>query len=195
MSDQVPPERPVSGGQDGPAKTPQDGLAAQPAGEQHGGDQPTVEQAVQSAGPQDAAMPQPDPPQSGGQHAGAQQMGAQNMGAQPPGAGPQQAAPQPPYGQVPPGMWGAPPPPRQPGGFRRFAGNRVTQLVAVGVLGLVVGGGIVGGVMAATQHDGRPGISRVRDGGGHHQFRGGAGLGRGGAGGTNNGTSGSGTGI
>ncbi|HEY2059671.1 MAG TPA: hypothetical protein VGH57_14980 [Amycolatopsis sp.] len=69
--------------------------------------------------------------------------------------------------------------PRQPGGFRRFVSHRATQLVAVGILGLVIGGGVVGGVMAATGHDTRPGMSRLRDGGsgGYHQFRGGQGFG------------------
>ncbi|MEV6897874.1 hypothetical protein [Amycolatopsis sp. NPDC051372] len=108
-----------------------------------------------------------------------------------------------PYGQQPPpGAWGAPQPVRRPGGFRRFVGNRVTQLVGVGVLGLLVGGGIVGGVMAATQHDGRPGMSHFRDGGGgggYREFRGGPGFGQGGPGGpggtgTSNGT-GTGTGT
>ncbi|MDT8910267.1 hypothetical protein [Amycolatopsis sp. PS_44_ISF1] len=47
----------------------------------------------------------------------------------------------------------------------------------MGVLGLLIGGGVVGGVMAATDHDTRPGVSRLRDGGGHHQFRGGQGFG------------------
>lgn len=32
--------------------------------------------------------------------------------------------------------------------MRRFAGHRATQLVAVGLLGLVLGGGIVGAVAA-----------------------------------------------
>jgi hypothetical protein len=89
----------------------------------------------------------------------------------------------PPQGQQPPGAvpWGAAQPAgaRQPGGFRRFVGHRATQLVAVGILGLVIGGGVVGGVMAATGHDTRPGMSRLRDGGsgGYHQFRGGQGFG------------------
>ncbi|MFD8500762.1 hypothetical protein [Amycolatopsis sp. NPDC059657] len=58
--------------------------------------------------------------------------------------------------------------PPQPGKFKRFAGHRATQLVAVGVLGLVIGGGIVG---AATgfghgggPRDGRQGVHRHYDG-------------------------------
>ncbi len=68
------------------------------------------------------------------------------------------------------------PPPKQ-SGFRRFVAHRATQLVAVGVLGLVVGGGIVGGVMAATHHPGRPGMSqhqgghRFNDGGPGQRYR------------------------
>ncbi|QRP45848.1 hypothetical protein [Amycolatopsis sp. FDAARGOS 1241] len=122
-----------------------------------------------------------------------------HAGAEHAPAGPQESGipPQPPYGQQPPpGAWGAPQPPRQPGGFRRFVGNRVTQLLAVGVLGLLVGGGIVGGVMAATYHGGRPGSSHFRDsrGGGYRDFRGAPGFGQGGLG--SGGTSiGTGTGI
>jgi hypothetical protein len=44
---------------------------------------------------------------------------------------------------------------------RRFAGHRATQLVAVGLLGLVLGGGIVGAV-AANRFDHRPGPGHVR---------------------------------
>lgn len=59
------------------------------------------------------------------------------------------------------GAWGPPPAaPRQPGGFRRFVGHRATQLVGVGVLGVLLGGGIVGGIAAATHHPARPGIHR-----------------------------------
>jgi hypothetical protein len=55
------------------------------------------------------------------------------------------------------------PPPR--GRFRQVAAHRATQLVAVGVLGLIVGGGLV----ALLDHDGyrgghgRPGLSRMDD--------------------------------
>lgn len=70
----------------------------------------------------------------------------------------------PPPGWVPPAGFQAPP--RQ-GGFRRFAGHRATQLVGVGLLGMLIGGGIVGGIAAATFHDGgRPGIHRSYDGNG-----------------------------
>ncbi|SDZ40798.1 hypothetical protein SAMN05421504_11578 [Amycolatopsis xylanica] len=75
----------------------------------------------------------------------------------------------PPVAGPPPGYQAAyPQQPREPGKFKRFAGHRATQLVAVGVLGLVIGGGIVG---AATgfghghgPRDGRAGIHRQHDG-------------------------------
>ncbi|WP_410667318.1 hypothetical protein [Amycolatopsis sp. cmx-4-68] len=85
-------------------------------------------------------------------------------GQQPPPAPPTPQLSQPGPGQAY-GAWGASQaaPPRQAGGFRRFVGHRATQLVGVGVLGLLIGGGIVGGIAAATSHgprDGRPGIHR-----------------------------------
>lgn len=102
--------------------------------------------------------------------------------AQPlPTAASQQAPPTPQLSQPGPGQtYGAYGPPqaapRQQGGFRRFVGHRATQLVAVGVLGLLVGGGIVGGIAAASHHgprDGRPGIHRQYNGpGGNHDGRG-----------------------
>ncbi len=64
----------------------------------------------------------------------------------------------------------APPPPPPaaatpvaagPGRVRRFAGHRATQLVAVGLLGLVLGGGVVGAV-AANRFDHRGGPGHVR---------------------------------
>ncbi|ATY15950.1 hypothetical protein CU254_40385 [Amycolatopsis sp. AA4] len=79
---------------------------------------------------------------------------------------PASAAQQPGY-YAPPGPWGMPLPPPKQGGFRRFVSHRATQLVGVGVLGLVVGGGVVGGVMAATHHSGRPGMSQHQGG---HRF-------------------------
>ena len=93
------------------------------------------------------------------------------------------------------GAWGPPQAaaPRQPGGFRRFVGHRATQLVGVGVLGLLIGGGIVGGIAAATHHgprDGRPGIHRQYDGPDGNQGRGFPGRGGG-----NPGNSGNGDGI
>lgn len=189
MSDQVPPEKPAPSGVPGEQDvTAQPGTAdGQP--QESGADQPTMQHpaakpgAEQQPAAQDAAFQQP----------GAPQVGTQQASGMP---GPD-TPPQPPYGQQPPpGRWGAPQLPRQRGGFRRFAGNRVTQLVAVGVLGLLVGGGIVGGVMAATQHDTRPGISRFRDGGGegHRTFPGGRGFHQGGTGG-NSGDTGSPTGT
>jgi hypothetical protein len=96
------------------------------------------------------------------------------------------------------GAWGPPQAaPRQPGGFRQFVGHRATQLVGVGVLGLLIGGGIVGGIAAATSHgggprDGHPGIHRQYNGPDGNQGRGFPGRGGGNSG--NSGDSGSGTG-
>ncbi|MFD6067849.1 hypothetical protein [Amycolatopsis lurida] len=63
------------------------------------------------------------------------------------------------------------------GGFRRFARHRATQLVAVGALGFIVGGGIIGTAVGLASRDGdrRPGISREHRGPGgpglHRDFR------------------------
>jgi hypothetical protein len=51
--------------------------------------------------------------------------------------------------------------PASRGRVRRFAGHRATQLVAVGLLGLVLGGGIVGAI-AADRFDHRGGPGQVR---------------------------------
>jgi hypothetical protein len=57
---------------------------------------------------------------------------------------------------------------------RRFAGHRATQLVAAGLLGLVLGGGIVGAVAAnRLDHRGGPGHVRMYDRGDRGQDRGG----------------------
>ena len=95
--------------------------------------------------------------------------------AEPPPA-PPAGAPQwvPPQQQAPPGK----------GGFRRFAGHRATQLVAVGLLGFILGGGIIGTAVGFATHGGgrhgdRPGISREHRGqdgpGPHRDFRDGPG--------------------
>jgi hypothetical protein len=64
---------------------------------------------------------------------------------------------------APPAATPAPPAavPASRGRARRFAGHRATQLVAVGLLGLVLGGGIVGAV-AANRFDDRGGPGHVR---------------------------------
>ncbi|HEY3470836.1 MAG TPA: hypothetical protein VGL47_37270, partial [Amycolatopsis sp.] len=118
----------------------------------------------------------------------------------PPPGSPGQAPPTPQLSQPGPGQpygaWGAPQPPRQPGGFRRFVGHRATQLVGVGVLGLLVGGGIVGGIAAATHHgprDGRPGIHRQYNG--PQQGDNGRGFGHRGGGGNSGNSGNSGGGI
>ncbi|MET8761511.1 hypothetical protein [Lentzea sp. NPDC004782] len=60
------------------------------------------------------------------------------------------------------------------GRVRRFAGHRATQLVAVGLLGLVLGGGIVGAVAAnRIDHRSGPGHVRMYDRGDRGQDRGG----------------------
>ncbi|WP_414936314.1 hypothetical protein [Amycolatopsis sp. cmx-11-51] len=62
-------------------------------------------------------------------------------------------------------------------GFRRFAAARVTQLVAVGLLGFILGGGVLGTAvgLAVGRHGDRPGISREHRGpdgpGAHRDFR------------------------
>lgn len=83
---------------------------------------------------------------------------------------PKQPAAPPPVPQTPP----------RKGGFRRFAGHRATQLVAVGALGFLLGGGIVGTAVGLASRDGdRPGFSREHRGhggpGAHRDFRDGPG--------------------
>ncbi|WP_037369071.1 hypothetical protein [Amycolatopsis orientalis] len=120
---------------------------------------PGADQANQSAPGANQSAPAAEQPAPGAEQAGQQGQQA----AQPPNQPGQFAHP---------GPWGMPLQPRQ-SGFRRFVAHRATQLVAVGVLGVVVGGGIVGGVMAATHHPGRPGMSQHH--GGHRLDDGGPG--------------------
>lgn len=109
------------------------------------------------------------PGESGAQAAPAAADQTAAHGQQPPPAPPTPQLSQPGPGQAY-GGWTPPPAnaPRQPGGFRRFAGHRATQLVGVGLLGLLIGGGVVGGIAIATSHhgprDGRPGIHRQYNG-------------------------------
>ncbi|MFD4673642.1 hypothetical protein ACFWNN_28220 [Lentzea sp. NPDC058450] len=75
---------------------------------------------------------------------------------------PQQAPPAATAAEPPPAAAPVPPvPPARRGRVRRVAGHRATQLVAVGLLGLVLGGGIVGAV-AANRGDHRGGPGHVR---------------------------------
>ncbi|MBM7862701.1 hypothetical protein [Lentzea nigeriaca] len=84
--------------------------------------------------------------------------GPQPAAEQPAAAGPQAPAAPQAAAQVPP-----PAAPAPPGRVRRFAGHRATQLVAAGLLGLILGGGIVGAI-AANRFDHRgPGHVRVHD--------------------------------
>ncbi|HET6289692.1 MAG TPA: hypothetical protein VFG15_23480 [Amycolatopsis sp.] len=80
----------------------------------------------------------------------------------------------------PPGWVPAQQAPPAKGGFRRFAGHRATQLVAVGLLGFVLGGGIIGTAVGVASRGGdRPGFSREHRGpdghDGHRGFRDGPG--------------------
>ncbi|EOD67160.1 hypothetical protein [Amycolatopsis vancoresmycina] len=166
MNDQPREEKPPAGADQPTAVQPtaQGKPAAQ--GEPAAGQGEPATQAVPSppAGPAAASQPAGTAPGEGG--AAAQPPADQTAvhGQQPPPAPPTPQLSQPGPGQT--YAWG-PPAARQPGGFRRFVGHRATQLVGVGVLGLLVGGGIVGGIAAATHHgprDGRPGIHRQYDG-------------------------------
>ncbi|MEV7549616.1 hypothetical protein AB0N89_08340 [Amycolatopsis sp. NPDC089917] len=70
--------------------------------------------------------------------------------------------------------------PPEKGGFRRFVGHRATQLVAVGLIGFILGGGVIGTAVGLASRDGdRPGFSREHRGqdgpGAHRDFRGGHG--------------------
>ncbi|MDQ7803879.1 hypothetical protein Q5425_09050 [Amycolatopsis sp. A133] len=179
-----------------------------------GADQPTAEQPTAAHGtPTEPELSRessgPDPALSRESAAGGTAGAGQASGAgaadqtavhgqQPPPAPPTPQLSQPGPGQAY-AAWGPQAAPRQPGGFRRFVGHRATQLVGVGVLGLLVGGGIVGGIAAATHHgprDGRPGIHRQYDGPNGNQGFNGRGPGFGGRGNTGNtGNSGSGDGI
>ncbi|SEF30524.1 hypothetical protein SAMN05421837_105262 [Amycolatopsis pretoriensis] len=172
---------------------------------QSAADQPTTQQPAQGAGETttlpNAAQGEPaaQPPAATTALPNAAQAGDQTAahGQQPPPGPSTPQLSQPGPGQAY-GAWGPPAAaaaPRQPGGFRRFVGHRATQLVGVGVLGLLIGGGIVGGIAAATHHgggprDGRPGIHRQYNGPDGNQGRGFPGRGGG-----NSGNSGDGNGI
>ena len=181
-----------------------------------GADQPTVEQptAVQptaeaaAATPETAGSASPAEPAPGpADQASAVPSAPETAEPTAQGDAPQTAV----HGQQPPptpqlsqpgpgqayGAWGPPPPAqRQPGGFRRFVGHRATQLVGVGVLGVLIGGGIVGGIAAATDHHGgRPGIHRQYGGPNGNQGFNGHGPGFRGGNPGNSGNSGSGDGI
>ncbi|WP_199730520.1 hypothetical protein [Amycolatopsis panacis] len=197
MNDQTP--EPREGAGPAPASGPEEviGSANEQTRELHSSAASAAEpaaapgQGVQGQGAPGHGVPTPGvqgqgAPSPGAQGEGAPSPGAQGQAAPPPPPPP--PPPQPPAGQ----QWGVPMPPPRPGGFRRFVGNRVTQLVAVGVLGLAVGGGVVGGVMAATYHPGHPTMSQHR---GDHHFRGRAPIQRQGPGGQQNGGNGSGTGT
>jgi hypothetical protein len=122
-------------------------------------EQPTTVQPTAEAAAADQAPPAPSTPEPAAPADAPPSADQTAVHGQPPPPTPQLSQPGP--GQAY-GAWGPPPAARrQPGGFRRFVGHRATQLVGVGVLGVLIGGGIVGGIAAATDHHGgRPGIHR-----------------------------------
>jgi hypothetical protein len=177
---QPPTQHPAATGAGEPAATAGQPQAEQPTVAAPAQGQPAA--AAPSTG-EPAAQPLADP--AAGQTAAHGQL--------PPPVPPTPQLSQPGPGQAY-GAWGPPQAAQRPsGGFRRFVGHRATQLVAVGVLGLLVGGGIVGGIAAATNHgprDGRPGIHRQYNGPNGGPGSDGRGPGFPGRGGGNSGNSG-----
>ncbi|WP_086667780.1 hypothetical protein [Lentzea kentuckyensis] len=111
--------------------------------------------------PDQATTPLPaEAPATPGQQPAPEQPAA--TAAEPP---PAATAAEPPPAAAPAAAPAAPIPsaaaPAGRGRARRFAGHRATQLVAVGLLGLVLGGGIVGAI-AANRFDHRGGPGHVR---------------------------------
>ncbi|MFS8095599.1 hypothetical protein LFM09_00505 [Lentzea alba] len=146
MSEQGPTPPPQEPSQDRAQNEPQ---AAQPAPDQA----TTPLPADASATPgQQPAPEQPAPEQPAATAAEAPAATA----AEAPATAATAAEPPPAAAPVPPAA------PVGPGRVRRFAGHRATQLVAVGLLGLVLGGGIVGAI-AANRFDDRPGHVRMYD--------------------------------
>ncbi|QFU93131.1 hypothetical protein [Amycolatopsis sp. YIM 10] len=140
-----------------PAATPQPDAATPAAG------QPTAEQtaAHQQAAPHQPGTGQPGVEQPTAAQAAAGQPTAEQTAAH-------QAGPA--GHQAPPPGWA---PVKAPGRFRRVVRHRATGLVAVGLAGVLVGGGVVG-LITALDHDGprdgRPGIAReFGDGPGRHR--------------------------
>lgn len=122
-----------------------EGTTPEPTPQQPRAEQPTT--------PLPATDPQPAQP-TDPEHV------ATASAAEPPPPG--SATPPPHVAAAGPAYATAPPPRRR---FRQVVAHRATQLVAVGVLGLIIGGGLV----ALLDHDGyrgnhgRPGISRMDD--------------------------------
>ncbi|MCP2199847.1 hypothetical protein [Lentzea flava] len=160
----------------GPPEPPKDHpQAARPAPEQT--TTPLPADASATPGPQQPAAPGPQPtaeqPVQPGPQATAEQSAAaasQPTGAQAAATGPQATTEQPAAtaAEAPAAPHAAAPipppaPPAAPGRFRRFAGHRATQLVAAGLLGLVLGGGIVGAIAANRVDHRGPGHVRVHD--------------------------------
>jgi hypothetical protein len=84
--------------------------------------------------------------------------GPQSTAEHPAAPAPQSTSEHPAAAPIPPAA-----PVAGPGRVRRFAGHRATQLVAVGLLGLVLGGGIVGAVAANRLDHSGPGHIRMYD--------------------------------
>ncbi|WP_116200777.1 hypothetical protein [Amycolatopsis circi] len=138
-----------------------EGPAAASAGQPGASEEATQQSQPVPPAEQTSQLGQPAPPADQAGHPAPSAEQASQAGQQP---GPFAQQPPQPGHFAQPGPWGMPLPPPKQSGFRRFVAHRATQLVAVGVLGLVVGGGIVGGVMAATHH---PGMSQHQGG---HRF-------------------------
>ncbi|MEV0677674.1 hypothetical protein AB0I60_14240 [Actinosynnema sp. NPDC050436] len=131
-----------------------------PAGHPTGPQTTTPQAAPPPAAPPQATDPQAAGPQATDPQAAPSQTDGPQAEAPQPSAAPQAAAPQaaPQAGHVPPRT----PHPAPGGGFGRFARHKGTQLVVVGLIGLVLGGGLV----ALLDRDGRgpgdrPGLSRM----------------------------------
>ncbi|MFI6099984.1 hypothetical protein ACIA8G_30925 [Lentzea sp. NPDC051213] len=130
------------------------------------GAQKNEPQAAQPA-PDQATTPLPaDAPATPGQQPTAEQPAATSAEAPAaPATETSTAAEAPAAAPVPPAAAPVAAVPAGPGRVRRIAGHRATQLVAVGLLGLVLGGGIVGAI-AANRFDDRPGHVRMYERGG-----------------------------
>ncbi|GAA0209819.1 hypothetical protein GCM10010492_04510 [Saccharothrix mutabilis subsp. mutabilis] len=124
---------------------------AEPPDRPVSGAQAGAEPPAATAAEQPPAAPEPQP---AGAQAGAEPQNGPGGGIPPT--------------HTPPGHPGFPPP-RRSSAVGRFARHRATQLVAVGLLGLVLGGGIVSMVDHDRGHDRRggaferPGHSRMDD--------------------------------
>lgn len=161
MPDQRPEDTPDAGTRPLPTPPAEGSAPTEPASEARAAD----------AGPHTPASPV-EPPAAAATEQQPPAAMPQAAGAEPPGAPGGGVPPT----HTPPGHAGFPPP-RRGAAVGRFARHRATQLVAVGLLGLVLGGGVV----SMLDHDGghdrrggafeRPGHSRLDDRGPGRDFR------------------------